>query len=97
MASEFSPFALSLLHADIRRLVEAAIDTAHFISAAACAAALLERHPTCGLSLRQIEDYILLAAGNAGVAVEFGGEQDPKECQPAAAAGLDQAENRRSV
>ena len=72
MGSTISSFIRRLIDEEIRRVVADAIEDGVILSAPATAAAVLRTYPHCGMTERLIADRIMLAAADAGVAVELG-------------------------
>jgi len=72
MGSAVSSFIRILIDEDVRRVVAEALEDGGMLSAPAVAAAILRTYPHCGMTERLIADRIMLAAADAGVAVELG-------------------------
>ena len=78
MGSAVSSFIRRLIDEEIRRVVADAIEDGVILSAPATAATILRSYPHCGMTERLIADRIMLAAADAGVAVELGAPKREK-------------------
>lgn len=65
-------FVQQLIDGEIRRYVAEAIKTGDTLSAPVHAAKILRTYPTCGLTVHELADLVMIAAAKAGVAVEIG-------------------------
>jgi hypothetical protein len=78
MGSAVSSVIRRLIDEELRRVVADAIEDGVILSAPATAATILRSYPHCGMTERLIADRIMLAAADAGVAVELGAAKREK-------------------
>ena len=74
-----SPAVDPLVVDEIRRRVAAAIKDGGILAAQQEAAEVLRQYPNCGLTQAAVGDMVMMAAASAGVAVEIGSADLPKE------------------
>jgi hypothetical protein len=73
MGVELPSLIDTLVHEELRRMIGDVKADGGSISAPALARAILRTYPACGFTQTDLENKIMMAASDAGVAVELGG------------------------